>query len=350
MTEAAGPGGPTRADRWQLAFDGLRERFRLPPGRPLAVVAAVLALLIGGAFGAAVGSWAGMWTYPKVPAVGPVASQVVGSDATLQKYQIQERFVMVSAAELKPGLDATEVAGRARDRLTAAGWEPTAVVVSGGTDGIHYRRAAFTADKSGVRLDVAAYYSDTPQIEFRGLSMRPPTYAPLVIGGMVIGLLAGWLVAAALTYRIGGARRRRASAVTAGAGLALLLLPADSIYRYLIRYLPNHESRGWNEFVHRALASSPVPNAGLGWTDSAALNKNLVIAGLFALAAAAIIARPPQAGQEPDSLRRSSVGRPGGRTARASRKTPRHLDRLPRPRRHRRRGPPVAVLPVRSAP
>nr|WP_221382240.1 hypothetical protein [Actinoplanes polyasparticus] len=173
MADAAGPGGPTRADRWQLVFDGLRERFRLPPGRPLAVVTAVLALLIGGAIGAAAGSWAGMWAFPKMPAVGPVAGQAVGSDATLEPHPIQRRLRMDGAAQLRPGVDATEAVGRARDRMAAAGWEPTPVVVSGGNDGIHYRRAAFTADKSGIRLEVTAYYSETRLVEIHGRS--PPS-------------------------------------------------------------------------------------------------------------------------------------------------------------------------------
>jgi len=306
MAEAAGPTGPTRADRWHLVLDGLRERFRLPPGRPLAVVAAVLALLVGGAIGAAAGSWAGMWTYPKVPAPGPVASQAIGSDATLEADPAhQERFWSSSLGRLSPGVDAVEAAGRARDRLTAAGWKTTSVDVSGGTDGIHFRSAAFYAEKSGVHLTLIAYYSDDRLVEIDGWSLRPPTYVPFVLGGMVLGLLAGWLAAAALTYRIAGARRRRTSAVTAGSGLALLLLPAASIYKYLIQYLPNQESYGLNEFVHRALASSPArsladnPNIGPIWMDSPWLNKALVIAGLVAVAAAAIIARPGRGSQEP---------------------------------------------------
>jgi hypothetical protein len=305
MAEAAGPDGPTRADRRHLVLDGLRERFRLPPGRPLAMVAAVLALLVGGAIGAAAGSWAGMWTYPKAPAPGPVVSQAIGSDATPDPHPTGMRLRSDSLNRLNAGVDATAAAGRARDRLSAAGWTATPVVVSGGTDGIHYRRAAFGAEKSGVHLQVTAYYSDDRLLEIDGWSLRPPAYVPLVVGGMLLGLLAGWLAAAALTYRIAGARRRRASSVTAGAGLTLLLLPAASIYLYLIRYLPNRESDGRNEFVHRALASNPLSalandlNFHPFWSDSPWLNKALVIAGLVALVSAAILARPGGSGPEP---------------------------------------------------
>jgi hypothetical protein len=298
MAEAAGPTGPTRADRRRLVLDGLRERFRLPPRRPLAVVAAVLAMLVGGAIGAAAGSWLGMWTFPKAPDAVALASQAVGSDATLQPDSHRLWIFSRAAAGLNPGVDATEAAGHARDRLTAAGWRAGPVVVSGGTDGIHFRRAEFEAEKSGIGLVATVYYSDDHLVQIGTWSMQPATYLPLVIGGLVLGLLAGWLTAAALTYRIAGAGRRRAGAVTAGAGLALLLLPAWSIYQYLAWYLPGHDVEGPKEFVHRALASSPIwsladrLNLGLGWTDSPWLNKELVIAGLAALAAAAVIARP----------------------------------------------------------
>ena len=305
MADVAGPAGPTRFDRWQLVLDGLRERFRLPPGRPVAVLAAVLAMLSGGAIGAAAGSWAGMWTYPKMPDLVPLAHQAIGADATLDPDPTQLRLWATAMARIAPGVDATEAAGRARERLTAAGWHTSAVEVSGGTDGIHFRRAAFTGEKSGIYLEVTAYYSDDRLLDIGGASLRPPTYVPLVLGGLALGLLAGWLSAAALAYRIAAARARRASALTAGAGLALLLIPAGSIYLYLVEYLPDHGSAGGNEFIHRALASSPVQsladslNLGLGFTDSPWLNKALVIGGLVAVVAAAVIARPGRGSQEP---------------------------------------------------
>lgn len=305
MAEVAGPAGPSRADRWHLVLDGLRERFRLPPKQPLAVVAAVLACLIGGAIGAAAGSWAGMWTLPAVPAASEVASLAVGPDATLEEHRTQERLWFRQGGHLKPGIDATEAAGRARDRLAAAGWTTTPVAVSGGTDGIHFRRAEFDAEKSGARLLVVAYYTDDSLIDVGGWSLRPPTYAPLVLGGMALGLLAGWLAGAALTYRIAGGRRRRMSALLAGAGLAVMLIPSYSIYQYLIEYLPNRPGTGVNDFVHRALAFSPLASTadglhlGLGWTDYPWLNKAFVVAGLVAVVAAAVIAQPGRHDQEP---------------------------------------------------
>jgi hypothetical protein len=128
---------------------------------------------------------------------------------------------------------------------------------------------------------------------------------PLVIGGLALGLLAGWLAAAALAYRIAGARRRRTSAVTAGAGLALLLLPAASVYLVLVDCLTRSDSAGPVEFVHRALASSRLYSISLslhldpGSMDRPWLSKALVLAGLVAVASAALIARPGRAGQEP---------------------------------------------------
>jgi hypothetical protein len=305
MADVAGPAGPTRADRWHLVLDGLRERFRLPPDRPLAVLAAVLALLIGGAIGAAAGSWAGMWTYPVVPALGPITGQAVGADAAMEAQPRQQRLTSIALGYLNPGVDATEAVGRAHDRLTAAGWRTTPVVVSGGTDGIHFRRAAFDAEKPGAHLEVTAYYDENGLVDIGARSIRPPTYVPLVIGGMALGLLAGWLAGAALTYRIAGGRRRRMSAVIAGAGLAVMLIPTYSIYQYLIEYLPNRPGTGVNDFVHRALAFSPLASTadslhlGLGWTDYPWLNKAFVVAGLVAVMAAAVIAQPGRRDQEP---------------------------------------------------
>jgi hypothetical protein len=69
LLEMSGPGQdrPSRADVKDLIRGGLRQRFRLPAGRPLTILAAVLCAVIGGALGAAAGSWAGTLTFAGLP-------------------------------------------------------------------------------------------------------------------------------------------------------------------------------------------------------------------------------------------------------------------------------------------
>jgi hypothetical protein len=305
MLEVAGPDGrPTRTDRWLLVLDGVRERFRLPSRRPLAVVAAVLALLIGGALGAAAGSWAGMWTFAEVPAAGPMADRVLGADSVPDSIT-QSRFWSVADRVLKPGVDATAAADSARARLVADGWTAAPVVVSGGGADGRYRRASFHAEKAGVRVTVDSYYSEDHQLGLGASSLRPATYVPLVLAGLLLGLLGGWLAAAALAYRIAGSFRRRASAGTAAAGLALLAIPAAAVYVFLIHELPDRSRLGDVEFVHRALGISPVftlncwQTLGSSALTSPYVNKVLVVAGLAAVATAAVIGRPGRATRKP---------------------------------------------------
>ncbi|MBM2620540.1 hypothetical protein JIG36_34070 [Actinoplanes sp. LDG1-06] len=58
MLEMAGPGRsrPSAGESWHLVVSGVRQRFRLPSGRPFAVIAAGLVTLVLGLFGAAAGS------------------------------------------------------------------------------------------------------------------------------------------------------------------------------------------------------------------------------------------------------------------------------------------------------
>jgi hypothetical protein len=73
-------------------------------------------------------------------------------------------------------------------------------------------------------------------------------------------------------------------------------MPAASVVLYLVLYLPNRESEGLNEFVHRALATGPLTISSL-WLDNTLasevwLNRSLVIGGLAALVIAALLAGP----------------------------------------------------------
>jgi hypothetical protein len=243
----AGPDGrPTRTDRWRLVLDGLRERFRLPPRRPLAVVAAVLALLVGGALGAAAGSWAGMWTFAEVPAPGPMADRVLGADSVPDSLT-QSRFWSGSDRVLKPGVDATAAADSARARMVADGWTATPVVVSGGGADGRYGP---------------------------GLPHRRFVPAPGERGD----------------------RGGRARAVGP---------PRRVVYVFLVETLPDRSGLGAVEFVHRALGNSPAytlnwwQTLGPSWLTAPYANKVLLLAGLAAVAGAAIIGRAGRATREP---------------------------------------------------
>ncbi len=74
---------PTASDAWHLFVSGVRQRFRLPAGRPLLRVAAVFVTLIAGAFGTAAGSWAAEQAFADLPGDDGVAAltrQVAGGD------------------------------------------------------------------------------------------------------------------------------------------------------------------------------------------------------------------------------------------------------------------------------
>ena len=58
---------PAPADAVDLLRGGLRQRLRLPAGRPLVLLAAMFAVVVFGAFGAAAGSWLGERTLSPLP-------------------------------------------------------------------------------------------------------------------------------------------------------------------------------------------------------------------------------------------------------------------------------------------
>ena len=77
LMEVDGP--PSLTTRLRFVLDGLGQRFRLPAGRPIGVVVAVLALMVGGALGAAGGAFTASFGYAELPA--PRAAGGACSDA-----------------------------------------------------------------------------------------------------------------------------------------------------------------------------------------------------------------------------------------------------------------------------
>ncbi|WP_305784811.1 hypothetical protein [Symbioplanes lichenis] len=278
-------GRPSRGDRWRLVLDGLRERFRLPPRRPLALVGAVLALVIGGAFGAAAGSWAGLRTFPVIQDADGLAARVLGPDGTLEQPPHRSRLWNDFLGSRNPGVSAEQAAIGARERLVADGWRASASQPNGTELG----GQEFEADRDGIRVAVYVYDRD-PLFTVAEFALQPVAYPVLIGAGAALGMLGGWLIAAALSYRLA---RRRTGTVTAAAGTALLLVPAASIVVRLAGLPAPGDTISSDALVHRAL-TAPLDGPALwqwgvflpNWSTMA-----LLVTGLATMAAAAGVSR-----------------------------------------------------------
>ena len=111
----------------------------------------------------------------------------------------------------------------------------------------------------------AAYYRVTVW------PVEPAVLRPLTIAGIVAGLLAGWLLVAALD-------RRRLATTLATAGLAAATLPAYQFYREAYEVM---------DYAH----GSPDPYTVDG-SHGGTLTLICTVAGLLATAAAVLVARP----------------------------------------------------------
>jgi hypothetical protein len=248
LMEMAGPGRrPTRGEKVLLVIDGLRERFRPPVRRPLALVAAILALLVGGALGAACGSWLGTFGYSALPDGDALAKRVLSSTAGGSTSD----FYLNAGEGLPAGTDVRAAVESARQKLAAEGWRPGPVKTGDGSDGV-LANVHFAAETRDAHLDVYAYpdADGAPYIDIAGWPQRPPAYLPLTIIGAVLGLLAGWLAGVALAHRIRAARRPVMSRLLSALGLILVIPSAAGFVASLVRYLTIADPLGTGELVH----------------------------------------------------------------------------------------------------
>ncbi|PRY23974.1 hypothetical protein [Pseudosporangium ferrugineum] len=294
LMEATG-GRPTRSERGWLVLDGLRERFRPPARRPLAVVAAVLAMLVGGALGAALGSWAGTAGYPALPDAAALSQRILPG---LEQSGSSDRYLFASAP-VAAGTGIEQAAQRIHQKLAADGWRTGPVTAGDASPGL--TDVHFAAENAETRLDVYVYrYADgTEGIQLAGWPQRPASYLPLTIAGTLLGLAAGWLAGVALAHRIRAARRPRRSTVLATVGLVAVLPSAAGFVASLVRYLTVADPVGTGELVHsRGFAFAPTVDLmraldlGEGWFLSPSDLEQLPIWGFALIAVAAIIARP----------------------------------------------------------
>jgi hypothetical protein len=327
MLEMAEPGRrrPATADVRDLLAGALRAHFRLPAGRPFALIAAVLVTLALGGFGAAAGSWLAERTFAGIPgpnAMADLAADLVGRGADTRVDGTPSSAAMSTAhVDAPPGWSAA----KARGRLGAAGWhvsdlQPTSGYaggydpVTGAPVELPTTNIRFTAERGGVHLQVDAHLVEPDiapntvssaggSVAFKAWAADVGWLRPLVAIGGGTGLIAGWLLAAALADRAAGRPRTRRRIAAGLAGIALLtwVLPVVALYSNAVRAFLPAPGDAPAVTVHSALTAGPLGyySSGPVW-----LVPVLALAGVAAGVLAAVLLIPAAAGEaEPVAMR-----------------------------------------------
>jgi len=297
----AGYSGPSRMEAAHLVLCGLRQRFRLPAGRPLAWVGALLAAVVLGAFGATAGTWLGWQTAASIPSDGGLRAlnaAMTGMPAPAAVYHDSSAMKGPDGVVRADGTSGYS-AERIRAALTAAGWRITSfrdwdagmiVGLDEGLSGavtVRTKIVNYQATKGDLKLrgdgSVVAGGADrglAGQASYRTdvWPREPLAVRPLTVAGLIVGLFVGWLLAAAFAVRVrgGGRLRRWAATVLSGAGLAAAAVPTYQHYRDAYQVLV---------YAH----GSPEPYIVYG-PDNAAVTLICTVIGLLAIGAAVAVA------------------------------------------------------------
>jgi hypothetical protein len=243
---------------------GVRQRFRLPSRRPLAWTAAVLLALVLGAFGAAAGSLAAAQTMAGLPtrdafsAVSRLAGD--GIDRWEQRDTTPHGQPSWRSDVDDPGWSAAE----AREAVARTGWTLTPA----GEQPLPWRHTAFDGTRDGLHLRVVG--NVTGGHDLVSVMVWPEDNVarwPVTVAGAAAGLLAGWLLAAALAYRL---RRipsgpRHLAAGLATTTLAAWLVPAAACYANLGLMVRAAGDEDTPTMVYRAFAAGPFETWGWTW-------------------------------------------------------------------------------------
>ncbi|MEU7876346.1 hypothetical protein [Dactylosporangium sp. NPDC049140] len=197
LMDGAGPGRqrPTAGEVHDILVGGLRQRFRLPAGRVM-VLAALASALIAGGLGAGLGSLAG-WAVAEDPGDAVVAELVtLAAGAPAEHYVTRqpEAFGLNAQAITSARTAGPPSLAAARARLEAAGWR---VTPTGYDDTV-------LAARGGIQATVSVDGYGSVAVIATGVA--PAVAGPLTAAGAVLGLVAGWLLAAWV-----GRRLRRAA-------------------------------------------------------------------------------------------------------------------------------------------
>ncbi len=268
----SGHGRPTPVETLHLMACGIRQRFRLPAGRPLAVVAAVLAAIALGALGAAGGTWLGWQTATPVPSsaeMRTLTAAMAGGDPSEVLVHPWETAMNGPVVGTRTQGDATYPAERIRTGLTSAGWRMTSFTETTGGLVVDFspepyaeapaRFVQFTATKGGLSLNGdsmtvvgGAQYGVDGRTDQRldVWAVETAAVRPLTIAGLLLGVLTGYLCTAALAHRVRQSRRARrtAVAVLAATAFAAAVVPAFDLYRNLYQVLA-YDSGAKNPFI-----------------------------------------------------------------------------------------------------
>ncbi|MFI7081052.1 hypothetical protein ACIBO1_27490 [Micromonospora sp. NPDC049903] len=308
LLEMAAPGQrhPRAGDALHLIVSGLRLRFRLPAGRPLLAVVAVLTALTLGAFGAAAGSWLGAQTLADLPDVAEMTrltAQATGTsdEALLSSVTMQGR---TDTAGSTASITDTWDAEQARQRFAADGWSVSPLTPIFGTrltveeDGTFTETPLhgtwFSAESNGLIVHVAGHLAgDTGSVSVDAGQVRTAAFLPLIAVGIAGGLVLGWLVAASVAYRmVAASPGRRWSALGLwSASLLTLAMPAAALYDHVAQVFRGGGDAFRVVTVHSALTPSDYYPFGPSW-----LIPGLTVAGALVAVAAILVARP---GEQP---------------------------------------------------
>jgi hypothetical protein len=294
---------PTVSQRLHLVACGLRQRFRLPAGRPLAAIAAVLTMVVLGAVGAAGGTRLGWHTASALPS----DTELRGLTAAMSGVEPAGIPVDPWRTGMKGPVAGTRATGtvpyaadRIRTGLTTAGWRITTLSEQDGavsvgpftvppTTTAPTRSTYFRATRGGLSLvgssttvTGGAAYGLAGQADL-GLDVWAEdsgAVVPVTIAGLTLGMLAGWLLAAALAYRMRGSRpaRRWAAAGLVTTALTAATLPAYEFYRSLYLVL-----------IYDPGAPNPHVLYGPGEPAPGSLVLGCALTALLALAVAVLI-------------------------------------------------------------
>jgi hypothetical protein len=297
----AGDGQPSTPQKLHLVFCGLRQRFRLPAGRPFAWVAAVLAAVTLGAFGAVGGTRLGWQTAAAVPSDRELRTLNVAMTGLPGAAALYHELSALKGPNTLVRADGTGSysAARIRAALSSAGWRITSfgerqgatiAEPENGATGVRIPTTFvhYTATKGGLKLrgdgSVITGGAD------RGLSGQAmyatqvwPREAvavrPLTITGLIAGALAGWILAAAFAYQMRGNARPRRWVTTAlsTTAFAAAAVPVYAHYRDVYQVM---------NYAH----GSPYPYIVYGPHDEIPVLTCTVI-GLIAVVAALVAVR-----------------------------------------------------------